>query len=148
MFTSKCLLSGSVAPVFFACLNTCVTNLRLGPFSSLRLLNVCFRWLDATAADSRPVHLPEAECQGIMRHLVVKFRIWQNALKPSRMQMQREQPGPKWWLPISYWLYHISLCFQPNKWPQLCSDCAFVWTQVPVVCHIRYSDTSDKRNYW
>lgn len=24
---------------------------------------------------------------------------------------------PKWWLPISYQLYHISLCFQPNKRP-------------------------------
>lgn len=58
-----------------------------------KVLNVCFCLLDVTAADSRPVHLPEAECQGIMRHLVVKFRIWQNALKPSRLQMQREQPG-------------------------------------------------------
>lgn len=61
-----------------------------GCLASLRFLfNVYFRRLDVTAADSGPVHLPEAECQGVMRHLVVKFRIWQNALKPSRLQMQR-----------------------------------------------------------
>lgn len=54
---------------------------------------------------------------------------------------------PKWWLPIS-WLYHISLCFQPNKWPNCVATVPVVWTQIPIVCHIRYPDTSDKRNYW
>lgn len=91
LITSKCLLSGWCSGVR-ACLNMCVTNLWRRLCSS-GFFNVCFHWLDVTATDSRPVHLPEAECQGIMRHLVVKFRIWQNALKPSRLQMQREQPG-------------------------------------------------------
>lgn len=41
----------------------------------MRPFNVCFYWLDAAAADSRPARLFKAECQGVMRDLVVKFKI-------------------------------------------------------------------------
>lgn len=92
-----------------ACLNMCVTNLQW----RLRFFNVCFHWLDVTAADSRPAHLPKAECQSIMRYLVVKFRIWQNALKPSRLQMQRKQPVQSDDFP--FLCYYITLLFASSQ---------------------------------
>lgn len=88
--TSECSLSGWVARLFEYVRHQFAAGRGV---CGLRFFNVCFHWLDVTAADSRPVHLPQAECQGIMRRLVVKFRIWQNVLKPGRLQMQREQPG-------------------------------------------------------
>lgn len=43
--------------------------------SRLMFPNVCSHWLDVTVDDSGPVLFPEAECQGVIRHLVVKFGI-------------------------------------------------------------------------
>lgn len=57
-----------------ACLNVSISDLQRRLFG-LRPFNVCFYWLDATTADSRPASLFKAECQGVMRDLVVKFRI-------------------------------------------------------------------------
>lgn len=58
----------------FACLNMLRGQFAAGG-CAVGFFNVRFQRLGVAAADSGPVHLPEAECQGIIGHLVVKFRI-------------------------------------------------------------------------
>lgn len=57
---------------------------------------------------------------------------------------------PKWWLPISYQVYHISLCLQLRLQPNKSPNCA---ATVPLFGHgfllfviLDTSDTSDKSN--
>ncbi len=55
---------------------------------------------------------------------------------------------PKWWLPISYQLYHISLCFQPNKWPNSAVTAPLFGQRFLLFVILDTSHTSDKSNYW
>lgn len=55
---------------------------------------------------------------------------------------------PKWWLLISHQLYHISFCFQPNKWPNCAVTVPLFGHRFLLVVTVDASDTSDKSNYW
>lgn len=118
----------------FACFNMCVTNL---PPCSL-FPNVCVHRPDVTAADSRPVHLPQAQCQGIIGHLVVKFQFWQKALKPSRVQMKREQPGQSddFSFPTNYIICPFA-CSQINE--LIVQRGCHCLDTVSIVFHFRYT---------
>ncbi len=54
---------------------------------------------------------------------------------------------PKWWLPISYQLYHISLCFQANKWPNCAAALPLFGHRFLLFVLSDASDVSDKSNY-
>lgn len=118
-----------------------VTSFSAVRFEVLFLFNVRFRRLDVTAADSRPVHLPKAVCQGIMRHLVVKFRIWQNALKPktadAKKKGSKRDQSDDFPFPNNYIIYpfassqtHDHNC-AATTWPLFGHG-------VQIVCHVRY----------
>lgn len=102
--------------------DVCVTTLRRRVRSS-RFPNVWHNWRDVTAADSRPVHFTRGKVPKRNETFGCEIRNLTESIKAERTVDAKRAARPKWWLPISYQVYHISLCLQlcsqPSKSPVL-----------------------------